>query len=150
MYKTVSISDWHLMALEGTAPPMHIMLNGCSMEPLIRLNRDYVTIVPPGANLVVGDIVLFSDKSTERYIVHRIWKVKEGKVLTWGDNCQRPDGWFPLDAIWGKVILIERGRRTIHPDPRKGLQWARFWHKARPVYVFCWRTKNAIVRRIKN
>lgn len=136
------------MALERTAPPMRIMLDGCSMEPLIRWNRDYVTIVPPGTNLAVGDLVLISDKSAGRYVVHRIWKVNEGKALTWGDNCQEPDGWFPMDAIWGKVVLIERGKRTIHPDPGKGLRWARFWHKARPGYILCWRTKDAIVRRI--
>lgn len=149
MNRTLGIPEWHRMAQEGTAPPMRIMLNGGSMVPLIRWNRDYITIVPlekvPGA----GDLVLFYDEKADRYVVHRAWKVTDGKVLTWGDNCPAPDGWYPTDAIWGKVVLIERGRRTIYPDPQKGLRWARFWHKVRPAYMFYRRIKDAIGRRIK-
>ena len=149
MNKTLSISEWHRMAMEGVAPPMRILLNGYSMEPLVRRNIDYVTIVPLKDNISVGDIVLFSDKNTERFVVHRVWEVKSEKVLTWGDNCHGPDGWFPLDAIWGKVVLIEHGKRVIHPNPKKGLWWARFWHKVRPGYYSAWRIKETITRRIK-
>ena len=149
MSRSLSVTEWYRMAMEGAAPPMRILLKGCSMEPLVRRNIDYVTIVPLEDNVSAGDIVLFSDKKTGRYIVHRVWKVEDREALTWGDNCQNPDGWFPIDVIWGKVVLIERGRRTIHPDSRKGLLWARFWHKIRPVYNFCWKTKAAIVSIIK-
>ena len=137
------------MAVNGEAPPVRIMLNGGSMHPLIRWNRDYVTVVPLQNEPVAGDIVLFSDGIPERYVVHRVWKVKDGKVLTWGDNCTAPDGWIPLEAVWGKIGLIERGKRTIHPEPKKGLRWVRCWRVVRPGYRFYQRIRQGIARRIK-
>lgn len=149
MIRTLSIPEWHRMALEGTAPPMRILLNGASMKPLIRWNRDYVTIIPPDDGIIPGDIVLLADPMEERFVAHRLWEVRDGQVLTWGDNCPEPDGWLPADHIWGKVILIERGKRIIHPDPEKGLRWAVFWRKIRPIYIVYLRIKEAAIRRIK-
>ena len=149
MNMSLSIPEWHRMALEGAAPPVRILLNGGSMNPLIRWNKDYVTIIPPDRKLVPGDIVLFIEPKTERYVVHRIWEIRNGQALTWGDSCEKPDGWFPIDAIWGRVVLIERGQREINPDPVKGLRWAKFWHKAGKEYRLYSGYRAAIVRRIK-
>ena len=55
---------------------------------------------------------------------------------------------IPVQEIWGKAVLIERGSRKIYPDPKKGMRWARFWHKAGKVYRFCKRIKNGLARRI--
>ena len=148
MNRSISIPEWHQMATMGAAPPVRIQLNGFSMYPLIRWRRDYVTIAPLKECPVIGDIVLFCEPVTARYVVHRVWEIKDGKVLTWGDNCEKPDGWMPADAIWGKVLLIERGKRKIQPDPSKGMRWAKFWHQAGKVYRLFRRYKAGIVRRI--
>ena len=129
MNKSLSIPEWHRLAADGNAPPVRIKLNGGSMNPLIRWNRDYVTVLPAGKDLNIGDIVLFYEPGTERYIIHRIWDIAEGKVQTWGDHLSKPDSWMPLEAVWGKVVLIERGRRRIIPDPKKGILWGKIWHK---------------------
>ena len=149
MIKSISIPEGVRMAETGTAPPVRIQLNGVSMHPLVRMNLDYVTIAPVSESPVPGDTVLFMNGNTGRYVVHRLWKTENGKVMTWGDNCPAPDGWFRTDAVLGKVVLIERGKRVIHPDPKKGLRWAKIWHKARPGYYFAWKIKKAITRRIK-
>ena len=149
MQRSLSITDWHRMAAEGTAPPVRILLNGGSMYPLVRFNKDYVTIVQSQGMPEIGDIVLYSENGNEKYVVHRVWNVCEGKVLTWGDNCPRPDGWSEADAIWGKVVLIERGKRKIRPNPKKGIKWAKFWHHAGKVYRRCKTYKDGIVRRIR-
>ena len=149
MKKTLSVTEWHQMALDGTAPPMRIQLNGGSMAPLIRMNRDYVTIIPLEGNLEVGDIILFSDLENERYVVHRVWEIRDDIVLTWGDNCVGPDRRMHIDAVWGKAVLIERGRRKIHPDPKKGIRWARFWHHAGKGYRLLMRYEQGIARRIR-
>ena len=134
MKKTISIPEWHHMAMKGDAPPVRIMLNGNSMFPLVRWNRDHVTIDPVENEIMLGDIVLFNEPGTGRYVVHRIWEIKDNRVLTWGDHCSDPDSWIPLSSVWGIVSLVERGKRRIVPNPRKGLRWAKFWHKAGKVY----------------
>ena len=149
MNKSLSIPEWHQMAMEGKAPPVRILLNGGSMFPLIRWNKDYVTIVALDRTLVPGDIVLVSEPGIGRYVMHRVWEVRDGQVLTWGDNCAKPDNWVPINAVWGRTVLIERGKREIHPDPVKGIRWANFWHKAGKGYRFFNTYWKAIVRRIK-
>ncbi len=149
MKKSLAIPEWHRMALDGNAPPVRITLNGGSMHPLIRWNRDYVTIIPLDRKLIPGDIVLIAEPDTGRYVMHRVWELRDGAVMTWGDNCKNPDGWFPLNAIWGRVKLIERGRREIPTDPEKGLRWAKFWHQAGKIYRLYKQYKAGAIRRIK-
>ncbi len=148
MNQSISVREWHQMALEGSAPPVRILLNGGSMQPLIRMNRDYVTIVQPDEDLQVGDIVLFYEPYTDRYIVHRIWDMDNNRIMTWGDYLPRPDDWMPIEAIWGKVVLIERGRKQIQPDPKKGIIWATIWHRGGKWCRLYIRYKNGIIRRI--
>ena len=136
---TLTISEWHELAREGSAPPMRIQVHGNSMYPMIRINRDYVTIRPPEDRPEAGDIVLFADPPRSRYVLHRVWQTDGDRVLTWGDNCLGPDGWIPLDLVWGRVTLIERGRRTICPDRASGLRLARIWHPAVRVRHFAGR-----------
>ena len=125
---SLSVSEWHKLSLEGTMLPVRTLIGGYSMEPLIRYNRDYVTVIPLSESLAEGDIVLFSDPYQKRYVLHRVWTLENERVLTWGDNCDRPDAWMTVNDIWGKVILIERGKRKITPDAQKGLLYARLWH----------------------
>ena len=149
MIKTISIPEWHQLAEKGAAPPVRIQLNGGSMSPLIRWNRDYVTIIPLEEKPAVGDIVLFYEPCTDRYIVHRVWRVQNERILTWGDNCPKPDVWQTRETVWGKITRIERGKRTIYPNPEKGLRWARFWHKAGKFYRFMNIYVDAVKRKIK-
>ena len=132
--RILTIPEWHNMALQGIAPPMRIPIHGNSMFPLIRMDRDYVTIHPLNGMPEVGDIVLFDDPPRGRYVLHRVWKIDNDHILTWGDNCFQPDGWLPLEAIWGKAVMIERGKRQIRPDPKKGLLLAKIWHPVGKAY----------------
>ena len=149
MVKTISIPEWHRMGEEGNAPPVRIRLSGNSMYPLIRRNRDYVTVMPSEKLPEAGDIVLFTDPGRGRYVMHRVWAVRDGRILTWGDNCRDPDWWMPAENILGKTILIERGKRTIHPDPKKGMLLAGFWHRAGKAYRFVRRIRCRAARRIR-
>ena len=138
------------MAQEGAWIPLRIQVHGNSMFPLVRVNRDYVTIRPieaTGPALQRGDIVLFSDPvREERYVLHRVWQAAEDSILTWGDNCVRPDGWIPLSHGWGKAVLVERGQRRIELDPAKGIRMAECWHIAGKG----WRAMQRVKQRAKS
>ncbi len=146
MKEKISIPEWHAMAQAGRIVPMRIPIHGISMYPLIRMDRDMVTIMPVEERPRVGDIVLFCDPKRERYVLHRLWKAEENRAFTWGDNCENPDGWMEWDKIWGKAVLIERGKLRITPDPKKGLRLARVWHKARNPFYFCWSRFSCVKR----
>ena len=133
-HKSLSIPEWHDLALQGVEVPTRILIGGRSMFPLVRYQKDYVSIIPVSGALNVGDIVLIADLQKDRYVLHRAWELAPDRVLTWGDNCDYADGWFPLDQIWGKAILVERGPLKIRPNTKRGLRWAKIWHFARKVY----------------
>ena len=149
MRKSLSIPEWHDLVVGGNAPPVRILISGYSMFPLIRYQKDYVTIVALDAPPKVGDVVLFVDPPKDRYVLHRVWQVEADRALTWGDNCDYADGWIPISDIWGKAVQVERGRRTIHMNVRRGMLWASFWHRAGRVYRFARRIRNGLARRIK-
>ncbi len=149
MKQQITVPQWHAMAQEGMILPMRIPIHGNSMYPLVRMDRDMVTIMPVQERPQVGDIVLFADEPRKRYVLHRLWKAEEDRALTWGDNCDRPDGWMPWDAIWGKAVLIERGRLNIKPAPKKGLCWAKAWHRMRKPYRWCLNQKTRVGRALR-
>jgi uncharacterized repeat protein (TIGR01451 family) len=85
--------------------------NGQSMRPNV-LDGDVVEIAPAEqASLKRGDIAL--TRSGDRVLLHRaIARDKEtGALVTRGDSAMRNDA--PADAVLGKVISIERGRRKF-------------------------------------
>ena len=154
--RTISIPEWHELALRDEAPPVRILIGGNSMFPLIRINRDYVTIQPLKDVPGIGDIVLFHDPKGERFVLHRVWEIRDGYILTWGDNCSRPDAWQTPDTIWGRVTLIERGKRQIRTDPKKGMILAKAWHPIGKVYRLgmrlaagVWHRAKRLLKRVK-
>ncbi len=129
---SLSIDQWHELNKSDVNLPMRIMVHGTSMSPLIRIRRDYVTIVPMKREPIVGDIVLFRDFIGDRYVLHRVWRVDGDRVLTFGDHCLGPDAPMTRDCVWGLAVKIERGKRIILTDSEKarsrGLKWAKAEH----------------------
>ncbi len=134
--RSLSIPEWHRLAQAGETIPVRTLIHGNSMYPSVRMDRDYVTILPVRERVEAGDIVLFIDPYLDRFVLHRVWRVRGDQVLTWGDNCPRPDREMPLEAVCGLVTLIERGRLKIRPRRGRGLALARFWHVAGRGYRF--------------
>ena len=96
----LSIAQWYALCQSGTVLPMCIPLDGDSMRPLIRRRSDRVSIVPITRPLLCGDVVLF-EYPAGRYVVHRIYRMRDDSVQTLGDHCWNPDPWMPdycLDA----------------------------------------------------
>ena len=130
--RSLPIETWHALGLEGSMLPVRITLEGDSMRPLIRRGKDPVTILPLNRPLKKGDVVLFKG-GPERYVVHRVQKIKENRVRTLGDNCYFPDPWMPLENIWGLVIKAERNGKTFPLDTKTARFFGRVWMALHPV-----------------
>lgn len=95
--------------------PIRIQLNGKSMEPLIRMNRDYVTIVPLRREPRKSDIVMFLDVKN-RYCAHRVKRVEKDRVLTVGDFCYSHDPWTDRNRVYGLIVSLERDGKKYNLD----------------------------------
>lgn len=113
--KMISVEVWHDLIQSGLEIPVVIPLHGSSMYPLIRYMRDYVTVRKCCRRILPGDIVLFQ-RPDSQYVIHRVWKTADGKVLTMGDNCTHPDFWMPESEVLGLVTHICRGNRIFCVD----------------------------------
>ena len=132
--RSLSIEQWHQLALQGNMLPVTITLDGDSMRPLIRRRKDLVTILPLRGRIQVGDVVLFQNHQGI-YVVHRVWKIKENMVQTLGDNCMKPDSWMPTASVWGQVVSVERFGRSWRLDTGAARAWGRFWMALYPARV---------------
>lgn len=142
---SLSIHEWHALGQNGTALPVTICLEGDSMRPLIRRGKDPVTIIPLNRELMIGDVVLFRG-GPDRFVVHRVYKLKGSFVQTLGDNCYNPDPWMPLENVWGLVIRYTRDGKTYPLDTEQARRRGRRWMKAHPVRIFMKRCLNLAKR----
>lgn len=129
--KTLTISDWSLLAEQKVYIPMHIVLHGSSMEPLIKFERDFVNIIPVQLmkrELMPGDIVLFH-RADGAYVVHRLYQIhkEDHMVQTWGDNCYAPDAPIKDTDVLGLVISCEKKGKTIPLDTEKQRAYGKKW-----------------------
>lgn len=123
----ISVEDWVKIVEQGYAVVVTIFLQGSSMEPLIRNEKDSITIIPrKHKKLQVGDVVLFR-RAMNDYVVHRIYKVEGGMVQTWGDNCRFPDAPIADNAVIGIVDSVNKNgkkiRLTTEKQRQEGIKW---------------------------
>ena len=98
---------------------------GYSMYPLIRQREDILHIVKTD-NYQKGDIVLFiSDK--EKYVLHRILKIKKDKIITAGDYNYFKDQPITYSQILGKLISIKKKDGQVI-DLSKDKKARKFWY----------------------
>lgn len=142
--RAIPMETWCELAKEGSAPPVTICLEGDSMRPLIRRGKDPVTIIPLVRPLEKGDVVLF--RLGERYIVHRVWKLEDGRVRTFGDNCWNPDPWIPENQVLGLVVKYARDGRGHRLDTPQARAWGRAWMAIHPIRL-CYKRLRALAGR---
>ena len=130
--RTIPMEQWCALARENAAPPVTICLEGESMRPLIRKGRDPVTIVPVQGELKRGDVVLFT-LGDGRYVVHRVWKLREDSVRTLGDNCLNPEPWFPRTQVLGQVLRFSRNGHAFRMDTPAARAFGRVWMALFPM-----------------
>lgn len=144
--RQISIRQWSEWAQAGCAPMVTIPLDGDSMRPLIRRNRDQVTIQPLTRPLRRGDVVLFRSSSGQ-HVVHRVWKLHGSFVRTLGDNCWNPDPWIPAGQVLGLAIAVKRGARVFRLDTPFARITGWMWLALRPIRNLWRRIKSRLRRR---
>ncbi len=146
--RTLTIEQWHNIAMSGAAPDMTIPLQGESMTPLIRRNLDLVTIVPLTRPLKKGDVVLF-EYPKGRYVVHRVYRLKDGQVQTLGDHCRYPEPWLPLSSVWGLAAHFRRDGKTISLDCSAARAYGRWRMATLPIRKVYWSARSLAGRTLR-
>ena len=105
--------------------------SGLSMRPLFKTNRDMVILKKPDRELKKYDVVLYRLPSG-RYVLHRIIRIKDGKLIIRGDNTFILEYVGPSDV---KAVLTEFNRKgkRISIDNKWYVLYSKFWNLISPV-----------------
>ena len=104
---------------------------GRSMMPLLRQDRDLMVIEKKGPERCKKyDVVLF--KRGEKYVLHRILRVREEDYYIVGDN-RRKGEYVRDEQILGVLRQVVRDGKTIEMDDPDYLRYVHLWCDLYPV-----------------
>lgn len=101
-----------------------LLVSGSSMSPFLAHQRDYIYFKKPDRELRKGDMV-FYQRRTGQYVMHRIWKVKNDQYYLVGDAQQEIEGPLDRDQIFALITKVQRKGKWIEP----GDFWWEFFEK---------------------
>ena len=98
---------------------------GVSMMPLLRQDRDLMVIEKKGPGRCRKyDVILF--KRGEKYVLHRILKVRERDYFVAGDNCRKGES-VRDEQILGVLTQVVRDGKTITPEDADYQRYVHLW-----------------------
>ena len=104
---------------------------GVSMRPMLKQNRDLVTVRPVKGTLKKYDIPLYHRKGGG-YLLHRIIKVRENDYVIRGDNTFRRE-YVPHSEIVGVLTEFKRKGKDHSVDERFFRVYSRVWNFIYPL-----------------
>lgn len=112
---------------------------GTSMMPLLRQGKDIMEIQKKGPERCRKyDAVLY--KVNDRYILHRIIKVRENDYVILGDNCFQKEYGIKDSQILGVLTGVIRNGKLISVTDKKYMCYVHLWcdfYPIRALILFC-------------
>ena len=109
-----------------------MLISGSSMSPFLCHGRDQVYFKAPDRPLRVGDMVFFQRRSGQ-YVLHRICKVKDGSYYIVGDAQTAIEGPVSREQIFALVTRVRRKGRILVPGDFWWEFFARVWVRLIPL-----------------
>lgn len=119
-YEYVSV----LKELVEQGKEVSLLISGRSMTPFLVHQRDAICFKKPNRKLRRGDMVFYQRK-TGQYVMHRIWKVKKDGYYIVGDAQTEIEGPVEREQIFAIVTKAKRKGKWIGP----GEFWWEFFEK---------------------
>lgn len=120
-----------------------LLIAGNSMSPFLVHERDYIFFKKPEKPLKKGDMVFFQ-RDTGEYVMHRIYRVKNKKYYIVGDAQTIIEGPVREEQIFAKIISVKRKNKQIGPGNFWWEFFEHFWINVIPLrktiisaYSFC-------------
>lgn len=126
-----------------------LKVTGFSMTPTLKHLRDQVQLVSPDVRPPRTGEIVFFDRGTGVYVLHRIIKqLPDGQLRINGD-AQDWTECIRREQIIGVVSRIERRGRWISCDAPVYRGWVKVWGLTRPVRPFLFRMRRGAGRILK-
>lgn len=104
-----------LRELTESGKEVSMIISGNSMSPFLIHERDSICFKKPDRELRRGDMV-FYQRSTGQYVMHRIFKVKPEGYYIVGDAQQEIEGPVAREQIFAIITKVQRKGKWIEPE----------------------------------
>ena len=140
--KTYSIEE--VLEREGRMLEMTV---GYSMWPMLSTRKNPIVIEKKTRAVKVNDVVLYK-RPSGKYVLHRVVKIKNGKLIIRGDNCYSNEYDITEEHIFGLLCGFYRGERYIDCNNHSGYKmYVAFWKAIYPIRL-CWQKIKALIKKI--
>ena len=109
-----------------------MLIAGSSMAPFLVHRRDYIYFKKPERNLRKGDMVFF-ERDSGQYVMHRIWKVKPDGYYIVGDAQNEIEGPVREEQIFAIITKVRRKNQWIAPGDFWWEFFEHIWIRMVPV-----------------
>ena len=109
-----------------------MLIAGSSMAPFLVHRRDYIYFKKPERNLRKGDMVFF-ERDSGQYVMHRIWKVKPDGYYIVGDAQTEIEGPVREEQIFAIITKVRRKNQWIAPGDFWWEFFEHIWIRMIPV-----------------
>ena len=109
-----------------------MLIAGSSMAPFLVHQRDYIYFKKPERNLREGDMVFF-ERDSGQYVMHRIWKVKSDGYYIVGDAQTEIEGPVREEQIFAIITKVKRKDQWIEPGDFGWEFFEHIWIRMIPV-----------------
>lgn len=103
-----------LKELTEQGKEVSLLISGNSMSPFLIHQRDYIYFKKTDRKLKKGDMV-FYQRDSGQYVMHRIWKVKPEGYYIVGDAQIEIEGPVREDQIFARITKVQRKGKWIEP-----------------------------------
>lgn len=121
-----------LKALVEEGHEVSLLISGSSMAPFLIHHRDTIYFKAPDRELKPGDMV-FYQRSSGQYVMHRIRFVKADGYYLIGDGQQITEGPIAREQIFALVTAVKRKGKVIRPGDFWWEFFARVWLRIVPL-----------------
>ena len=119
---------------------------GVSMKPLLNQGKDVVIISSIDRPIKKLDIVLY--KVGERYVLHRVIKIKKDHYVIRGDNTYREE-FIPKDKVFGILTSYYKNDKLKKVNTKGAILLYYLWLTTYPLRWLLVKTKRLLRRIIK-
>ncbi|MDO4180135.1 MAG: S24/S26 family peptidase [Bacteroidales bacterium] len=121
-----------LRSLVEEGKQVSLIISGCSMSPFLIHARDAICFAKPDRELQKGDMVFFQ-RSDGNFVMHRIYKIKNGAYYIIGDAQTTMEGPIRREQIFALIKQVRRKGKWIAPGDFWWEFFAHIWLNIIPL-----------------
>lgn len=122
-----------LSCLVAEGKQVILLTKGNSMLPFITGGRDSVELAALSSSVKKGDIVLAYISNPNRYVLHRVIKIKGNNITLMGDGNIKGCEHCTTNDIKAIVTKIIKPKKEIKPHTKPHATYAKLWYHLRPL-----------------